>query len=75
MAANKWPLNRNLPDPPRAASMANDPHWIRNAWVEATGLPNPTRVAGPFLPPEEMGRLMIALGRKTRPDAYMARFR
>lgn len=75
MAANKWPLNRNLPDPARGPSYAHDPHWIHDAWTQETGRTTPTRVAGPFLPPDEMGRLMIALGRKTPPDSYMRSFR
>lgn len=75
MAATKWPLNRNLPDPAREATYARDPHWIHNAWTQATGRMNPTKVEGPFLPEDERVALMIALGRKTPPDAYMRSFR
>lgn len=71
-----WPMSKDLPEPkmlPTYAPLATRErynnnsrwNWQLQAWREATGRDEPTPVTGPLMPPDEVGRVLMALGRKT----------
>jgi hypothetical protein len=80
-----WPMQKNLPEPkmlPTYAPLARQPRsydrhdtrgkWQLQAWREATGREDPMPVSGPLMPPDEVGRLMMALGKKTLKSLTLA---
>ena len=85
MKRRSWPMDKDLPDPQRKATYVPCPGldwyregdsreaWQLRAWREATGRDEPTEVRGPLMPPDEVRRVLMALGRKKLHGLEIAR--
>jgi hypothetical protein len=65
-ANGRWPMKKDMPARPGVKHATGCP--VR-AWESAMGRPASTakRVDGPLMPADQVGRVLMALGRRTLP--------
>lgn len=65
-ANGRWPMKKDMPDRPGVKHATGCP--VR-AWEQAMGRPasTATRITEPLMPADQVGRVLMALGKRTLP--------